>query len=69
MYISVKEKDIYISDVEIIYAGDENNKPNYDQDYDQAYKHDKHGEEEKYGESLLEMIISFIDNLCVAKET
>jgi len=73
MYISVKEtdedKNIYISDVEIIYAGDINNKPNYDQDYSQAYKHDKYGEEEKYGESLLEMIISFIDNLCVAKHS
>ena len=66
MYLSVKEKDIYISDVEIIYAGDENNKPNYDQDYDQAYKHDK---EEKYNETLLEMIVAFIDKFCVAKET
>jgi len=66
MYLSVKEKDIYISDVEIIYAGDINNKPNYDQDYDQAYKH---GEEEKYNETFLEMIVAFIDKFCVAKET
>ena len=69
-------ENIYISDVEIIYAGDVNHKPVYKQDYDKDYEHDQepccqetHGQDEKYGEGLFEMIISFIDNLCVAKES
>jgi len=78
MYISVKDKkkNIYISDVEIIYAGDINHKPVYKQDYDKDYEHDQESccrapqcQDEKYDESLLEKIISFIDNLCVAKES